>query len=167
MAELPSDPDRRPLEILISRAAEREQWALQFYRLKGREAAEGTYQRRLAELEKVQATTGQERERLRRERDQALAQADELARQLASAKVGERSDTHQRALKLFLDGRLDEALTLLSAAQLKREAEQAKQALEAVTQSYLLRGEAPRAEVPVRSGGAGLRGSDTPGAAVI
>ena len=138
--ELPSDPDRRPLEILISRAGEREQWAQQFYRLKGREAAEGTYQRKLQELEKAQAASGEERERLRRERDQALAQADELARQLASAKAGGRSDAHQRALALFLDGRLDEALNLLSAAQLKREAEQATQALEAVTRGYLLRG---------------------------
>jgi tetratricopeptide (TPR) repeat protein len=139
--ELPSDPDRRPLEIVISKAAEREQWALQFYRLKGREVAEGTYQRKLQELEKAHAATAQERERLIRERDQALAQADELARQLAAAKVGERSDTYQRALRLFLDGQLDAALSLLSEAQLTRQAERAKQAQTEVTQSYLLRGQ--------------------------
>ncbi|MEK6208967.1 MAG: tetratricopeptide repeat protein [Pseudomonadota bacterium] len=139
--ELPDNPNRRPLEILISKAAEREQWALQFYRLKGREVAEAIYKRKLQELEKDRVSTVQERDRLRKERDQALAQADELAKELASVKTTERSDTYQRATRLFLDGQLDDALALLSEERLRREAEGAKQALEQAMRSYLLRGQ--------------------------
>ena len=80
--ELPSDPDRRTFEIIICKAAQREKWALQFYRLKGREVAEATYKLKLQQLEQGHASTVQERDQLRKERDQALAQAEQLAKEL-------------------------------------------------------------------------------------
>src|SRR5262245_46501871 len=48
--ELPRDPEQRPMEIIICKEGEREQWAMSFYRLKGREASEETYRRKLQEL---------------------------------------------------------------------------------------------------------------------
>ena len=81
---LPHNPEARPLEIIICKAAERERWALEFYRLKGTQVVDLQYRQQLAELERRRAATAGERDRLKRERDQALRQADELARQLAA-----------------------------------------------------------------------------------
>src|SRR4029077_3820714 len=46
-----------------------------------------------------------------------------------------------KAVRLFLNGQLDEALTLLSEERLKNEIRQASLALERVMRSYLLRGQ--------------------------
>ena len=138
---LPRNPKEQPLEIIVCKEGEREQWAMQFYRLKGREAAEDTYRRKLAELESRHAASAKEREQLLRDRDQALAQADELARQLASIKGEQQSDTYQSALRLFLNGQHDQALALLNEAQLQKDVKQATQALDKAMRSYLLRGQ--------------------------
>ncbi len=131
--ELPRDPDQRVLVVLICKEGEREQWAQQFYRLKGREAVEGVYRRKLQELEQSHTAGAAERERLRGERDQALAQAEELARQLAAAKGAGESGLYRRALQRYLNGQVDEALGILSEARLLQEAAQ-------VVRGYLLRG---------------------------
>jgi uncharacterized protein YciW len=117
---LPAHPDVRLLEIIICKAAEREQWARDFYRLKGSQAIEQQYKQQLAELEGRQAATAQERDRLMRERDQALRQAEELARQLASRRPEAASGSYREALRLFLDGELDAALQRLSEDRLQR-----------------------------------------------
>src|SRR5581483_7783059 len=132
--ELPSDPDRRPFEILISKESERQQWAVAFYRLRFRESSDVEYQRRQATV-----STAQERDRLRRERDQALARADELARQLAEARPAEVGTDVRRAQRLFLDGQFDQALQLLSMARLQKKAKEANRELSEAVQGYLLR----------------------------
>jgi tetratricopeptide (TPR) repeat protein len=135
--ELPANPERRILTILISRASERQQWALQYYRLRGREVVDAEYERKLQEL---QTAGAQERERLQRERDQARAQADELARQLSEAKPGDVGIEVRRAQQLFLEGQIDQALQLVSEVRLKQQAAQAEKALAQAVQGYLLRG---------------------------
>lgn len=135
--ELPSDPNRRPFVILISKASERQHWALLYYRLRGREVVDTEYRRRLQQLK---AATAQERDRLQRERDQARAQADELARQTAEAKPTEIGTDLRRAQQLFFEGQVEQALQLLSAVRLKQQVELAQQALTQVVKGYILRG---------------------------
>jgi tetratricopeptide (TPR) repeat protein len=137
---LPDNPEFRPLEIIICRGAEREQWALEFYRLKGTQAVDQQYQRRLAELEGRQAAKAQERERLLRERDQALRQAEDLARQLALRPVAVAGGGYPEALRLFLDGDLEAALKRLSEDRLRREAADAQEKLDETGHGWRLRG---------------------------
>ena len=140
LQRLPKDPNARPLEIIICKSAERQQWAFEFYRLKGNQAVEQRFRRLLAELEGRQSATAQERDRLSRERDQARGQAEELARQLATPTPAVASGSYREALRLFLDGDVDAALQRLSEDRLRREAAEAQKKLEDAAQSWLLRG---------------------------
>jgi len=106
---LPANAARSPLEILIAKTSEREKRALQFYRLQGERVVDAQYKRKLAELEGSNGGRAEERARLVRERDQARAQADELARQLANRPAGSGGGDYQKAAALFLDGGMDEA----------------------------------------------------------
>ncbi|MDO8264027.1 MAG: tetratricopeptide repeat protein, partial [Gallionella sp.] len=137
---LPANAVQSPLEILICKIAEREQWALQFYRLMGHQVAEASYERKLFELGNRNTAGAEERERLLRERDQARAQADELARQIASHPVGGADENYQKAMSLFLDKRMDEALDMLSEERLRHQAEDVKKQQEQTLQGWLLRG---------------------------
>jgi tetratricopeptide (TPR) repeat protein len=123
---LPDTSSARALEIIICPSAEREQRVAEFYRLKGSQAVEVTYRTKLAELEARQAATAQERDRSLRERDQALAQVQEWARQAAARKPDEVGGTHREALRLFVEGKADAALQLLSDDRLQQEADKAK-----------------------------------------
>lgn len=138
--ELPEDPDRRPLTILVSKAPERQHWALRYYRMRGGEVIEAEYERRLHELQQGRADTAQERENLRRGRDQARLQADRLAWKLSEAGPGEPDADVRRAETLFLEREIDEALELLSEARPKQQAGQAEPAKPPAVQRYLLRG---------------------------
>jgi len=122
---LPRDARASPLTVLLARAAERETWARQYYRLRGNETVEAEYRRRLAALEERRRATARERDALARERDQALEQVEELARQLAAAKPGEGDALYRQATQLFLAGRLGDALALLSEQRLQAAAAQA------------------------------------------
>jgi hypothetical protein len=117
---LPANGAQSPLEVLIARAAEREAWALQFYRLQGERVVDARYRKELA------AAGLEERARLLRERAQARAQVDELARQLASRPAGSGGEDYQKAASLFLDDKINEALDILSEERLKRQAADAK-----------------------------------------
>lgn len=132
---LPANAAQSPLEILIARAAEREAWALQFYRLQGERVVDARYRKELA------AAGLEERARLLRERDQARVQADELARQLATRPVGSGGENYQKAASLFLDGKINEALDILSEERLKQQAVDAKKLQEDTLRSWLLRGQ--------------------------
>jgi len=138
---LPDSANSRPLEIIICRSDDREQRVAEFYRLKGNQAVEQSYRAKLAELEGRQAATAQERDRLRRERDQALAQVQEWARQLAARKPEEVGGTYRDALRLFLDGQTDAALALLSEERLEQEARKAQEQLDQSVQGWLLKGQ--------------------------
>jgi tetratricopeptide (TPR) repeat protein len=138
--QLPANTAQSPLEILIAKAAEREMWALQFYRLQGQHVVDAQYKRKLAGLEGSNTVGAEERERLLRERDQARALADELARQLATRPVGSGGSDYQKAASLFLEGRMDEALEILSEERLQRQMADARKLQEETVRNWLLRG---------------------------
>src|ERR1044071_6148649 len=73
-------------EIIVCASGEREQRRTEFYRLKGNQAVDQTYRTKLDELGRSHAATVHERDRLRRERDDARKQVDEWARQAAASK---------------------------------------------------------------------------------
>ncbi|MBB3181160.1 tetratricopeptide repeat protein [Variovorax sp. Sphag1AA] len=129
-----------PLQIILCKTAEREQWALQFYRLKGLQATDKEFERRLA-LQNRQGVTPAERELLLRERDQARSQAEELARRLAAKPPAEGGGSYNEALRLFLDGKLDAALDALQEDRLDSEAAAAQKKLDEAAQGFLLRGD--------------------------
>ncbi|WP_176753897.1 tetratricopeptide repeat protein [Nitrosomonas mobilis] len=132
---LPANASQSPLEILIAKAAERETWALQFYRLQGERVVDARYKKELA------AAGLEERARLLREHDQARAQADELARQLATRPAGSGGEDYQKAASLFLDGKINKALEILSEERLKQQGADAKKLHEDTMRSWLLRGQ--------------------------
>ncbi|MFA7238838.1 MAG: tetratricopeptide repeat protein [Sulfuricellaceae bacterium] len=145
---LPKDARVSPLTILLAREAERERYALQYYRLKGNEAVLAEYQRKLAEQTQKNQTTAQERDALALERDKALALVDELAKQLSTAKPGAGDERYRQAMQLFLSNHLDEALALLSEQKLQADAEQAllleknaRKMKEEAAKNYRLRGQ--------------------------
>ena len=140
---LPSDPDARPTIILLCKEGDREEMARRFYRLKSLEAIDETYRRKLAE---VQATDAAAIAKLRRERDQAKAAAEKVAEGLAKEKPGTGSDLYQAAMRLFLDGKVDEALANLSDAKLQAltkaaqaQKAEAEKAMDEAVQAWLLK----------------------------
>jgi tetratricopeptide (TPR) repeat protein len=140
---LPADPDAKPLMILICQQSRREEMARRFYHLVSWEAIDANYQKRLKEL---QATSGEQIALLQKERDQARANADKMAEQLAMAKSGQMSEIYNQALRLFVDGRTEEALKVLNEEVLQRnlvaarkQKEQAEKAIEQAAQSWVLK----------------------------
>jgi tetratricopeptide (TPR) repeat protein len=144
--EFPLHPEQQPVLILVSKASDRERWALRYYRLEGNKAVQETYRRKLNELQVSHVATLEERDRLRKERNEALEQLERIA-QSAVTSVG-RSQSYRRALKLFFDGKTDAALQLLNEDALGRARDAAQSALgtaqhavEEAAAAYGLRGQ--------------------------
>src|SRR5262249_54815703 len=76
---------------------------------------------------------------LQKERDQAKAAADKAAEELAKNQPGQGSGLYRQAKRLFLDGKVDEAIQLLEDEKLRQAVAQAKQALEDAVQGWLLK----------------------------
>ncbi|HMG21009.1 MAG TPA: hypothetical protein VK607_06815 [Kofleriaceae bacterium] len=87
--QLPEPTSGHLFEVIVCASGEREQRRVEFYRLKGNQAVEQAYRAKLAEFEGRHAATVQERDRLRRERDDARKQVEEWARQAAARKPDE------------------------------------------------------------------------------
>jgi hypothetical protein len=152
---LPADPDARPLQIFLCKEADREEMARRFYRLKSFEVIGETYQRRVKELEGTRQATAITMSRLQQERDQAEANAEKAAEELAKNRPGQSSPLYRQTLRLFLDGRIDDAIKLLDEDELRRTEEGEKRIDDAV-QAWLLKGAPLYAEVSFRSGQRGL-----------
>jgi len=145
---LPKEAGANPLIIILAQEAEREQWRMAFYRIKGIENVTQSYQRKLANLEKTGTATRQERDALARERDQALAMVDALAKQFATVKPGDGDALYRQATQLFLNSQLDQALSLLNEKKLQDSADQAmkmeedaRRIKEETARNYRLRGQ--------------------------
>jgi Tfp pilus assembly protein PilF len=121
---LPVNPDAKPLLILVCRQASREEMARRYYRLRGLDAIEADYRKRLAEL---QSTGSEAIGHLRQERDQARSAAEKAAEDLARAKPGQTSELYNRAMRLFLDGQIEQALKILGEERLRGDLAAAKQ----------------------------------------
>jgi tetratricopeptide (TPR) repeat protein len=140
---LPADPDAKLLVILICPPGRREEMARRFYHLKSGEEIEARYQKRLNES---QAASAEQTTLLQKERDKALAQSEIMSEQLALAKPGQMSEIFNQALRLFVDGRTEEALRVLNEGQLqqslvaaRKRKEEAEKAIEQAAQSWVLR----------------------------
>jgi hypothetical protein len=138
---LPEAASTHAFEIIVCVGADREQRRMEFYRLKGNQAVEQTYRIKLAELEGTHAATVQERDRLLRERDDAHKQVDEWARQAAQRKPDEVGGTYKAAFRLFVDGKTDAALQLLSDERLQQEVDQTQTQLQRAAEGWMLKGQ--------------------------
>ena len=142
---LPKDPDVEPLVILMSKENERDEWAQLFYRIKNKNASAQTYEKNRKELESAQAGPA-DFAQLRAELEQANAIADRAAQELAGINRKDSSERYARALSLFLNGEVPDALKLLDSEKLRQSAlsakeqkEEADKAVAEAVQSYLLR----------------------------
>jgi tetratricopeptide (TPR) repeat protein len=145
---LPADSDSRPVSILLCKEGDREEMARRFYRLKAHEAIEATYKRRLKELEDRHKVDAEAVAKLKQERDQAIAAAEWAAAEYAREIPGQTFELNRQAMRLFLDGKIDEALRVLDEVKLLRSLEgarrrkvEAEKDIEEVVQAYLFRGQ--------------------------
>jgi hypothetical protein len=137
---IPADADAMPLIVILAKEQDREEMARRFYRLKSFEAIEESYQKRLKELEDTQRATTAALTILQQERAQAKAAAEKVAEQLAKIQTGQSSELYKQAKRLFLDGRIEEAMNALNDEELHRLATQAqKRKTEAEKESSLLK----------------------------
>jgi tetratricopeptide (TPR) repeat protein len=98
--------------------------ARRYYRLRSLEAIEANYQKGLSEL---RSTSSEAIARLQQERDQARGAAEKAAEDLAKAKPGQTSELYNQAMRLFLDGQVEQALKILDEERLRRNLAAAKQ----------------------------------------
>ena len=136
---LPADPDANPLQVIICKEADREEMARRFYRLKSNEAIETTYEEKLKVLEDEHRADAAALAKLQQERDQARAAAEKASEELAKSQPGQSSELYQQAKRLFLEGKIDEAINLLNDEELRQSLVQAKKAIEDVVQAWLLK----------------------------
>jgi tetratricopeptide (TPR) repeat protein len=139
--QLPESASAHGFEVILCLSAERGQRRMEFYRLKGTQAIEQTYRAKLAELKGRHAATVHERDRLLRERDDARKQVEEWARQAAARKPNQVGSTYKAAFRLFVDGKTDAALQLLSDGRLQQESDQAQTQLQQAVAGWLLKGQ--------------------------
>jgi ankyrin repeat protein len=124
---LPTDAAAKPLTLLLSRKADREEMARRFYRLRSLQGIEESYRKRLRELEKTQHASAGTVEELRRERDQARSAADKMADDLAK-EPDKTSELYREAMRFFLDERVQEAIDVLKASMTPEQSPEAARA---------------------------------------
>jgi len=110
------DTNAPRVKILIAKEGDREEMARRFFRLKGDQAAEENYQQKRRELEVQSQADTAVLAQLQTELQQAKAAAAKAAEELARDKRGGNSEMYQQAMRLFLDGKLDQALEVLDDA---------------------------------------------------
>jgi hypothetical protein len=145
-ATLLQRPEDRPLTLLLCKPNLCEEMRRRFYRLKSIEAIEASYLKKVQELEQQNRASSEELAGLRDERDEALASAERAAEELARLKPGDVSELHRKAMQLFVEGQIADALTLLDEGRLQSSLEAAKirrveadSEIRRITEAYLLR----------------------------
>jgi tetratricopeptide (TPR) repeat protein len=78
--------------------------------------------------------------KLQQECDQAKANAEKAAEGLAKEGSGQRSPLCRQVLRLFLDGRIDDAIKLLDEDELRRTAQEGERQIADAVQAWLLKG---------------------------
>jgi tetratricopeptide (TPR) repeat protein len=143
---LPTDADAKPVTILLCKVGNREEMARRFYRLKSLEAVEESYRTRLEELQQAQQGSSRAIAELKQERDEARTAAEKAAEELAKVKPGQTTELYRAAMRLFLDGKTEQALKVLDEEKLRglltsskeRKAEAEKE-IEDATETWLLK----------------------------
>ncbi|MGA8657615.1 MAG: tetratricopeptide repeat protein [Chthoniobacterales bacterium] len=146
--ELPNRAEDKLLYLILCRSEDREEMARRFYRLRSFDAIEQTYQKRLKELEDTQQATAAALTKLQQERDQAKTAAEKASEALAKSQPGQSSELYQEAKRLFVNGKIEEAIQLLddeklrdSVAEAQKMREEAERALQNAVQAWLLKGQ--------------------------
>src|SRR5271165_837140 len=136
---LPADADATVLTIILCKQGDREEMARRFYRLKSFEAIEEAYKKRLKELEDLQQATAVALAKLQKERHQARAATEMAAQELAKNEPGRNSELYQQAKRRFVEGKVEEAITLLDEEKLRQLDLEANKAVENAIQPRLLK----------------------------
>ncbi len=116
---LPADPDRNILTVILCKEILRPAMAARFYRLKCDEAVNATYSRELKKLQESGKATGADLAALSEQRDRAKATGVQLAEEFSHVKPGEAPLIYQKALRLFLEGNVEQALGVLDEEKLR------------------------------------------------
>jgi tetratricopeptide (TPR) repeat protein len=128
---LPANPDAKLLTVIFCPRAEREKWAALLYRVMSDEAIEESYQQKLKALkDKLESDTAEfaaEKVTLQQQRDQAKAAAERASKELAKDQPGRSSELYQQAKRLFLDGKVEEAIKLLDDEKLRQAVKRAQE----------------------------------------
>ena len=140
------DPKQNRVTLFLSKEGEVEKWRRRYYELKTFSAIEEHYEREIAKLTAQNQADAATIADLQEERDLARGAAEKLAEVLAQIAPDQMSELYQRALALFLQGEVEEALDVLDQETLREAVAAARQNganadrdLENAVESYLLR----------------------------
>src|ERR1039458_1935136 len=136
-----ADSNAPRVKILLAKDGDREEMARRFFRLKGTEAVEQNYQQRLKELQDQHQTDATPLTRLQRELEQAKAATEKAADDFARDKPGEHSQMYLQAMRLYLAGKVDQALEVLDDAKIEQRKSDAKRLAQELARDYQLRGQ--------------------------
>jgi tetratricopeptide (TPR) repeat protein len=138
---LSANPKEKPALFLLCKEGDREETASRFYGLKLRAAADETLRKKIEEAPNASAA-----KLAKQEGDQAKAATEKGAEWLAKQKPGGGSELYRTAMRLFLDGKVDQALVTLSDEKLRELSKAAKerkaedeQATDEAIQAWLLK----------------------------
>ncbi len=138
---LPANPLSNPVTVILARSGEREAMAREYFRLRGEEGIDNTLKEQLK-------LANADRLRLAREAEQAKAQLDKTAEELAKLRPDQVSPLYQEALAQFSAGNTLKALEILNEAKLtrlahdaKERAQQAQKGLRQAQEAWVLRGD--------------------------
>ncbi len=135
-----ADPNAPRVKILMAKEGDREEMARRFFRLKGDEAAEKNYHQQRDQLDARHQADAAALAQLQQELQQAKAAAAKAAEELARDRPGENSQMYQQAMRLFLDGKLDQALEVLDDAKLEQRKSDARRKVRELASDYQLKG---------------------------
>jgi hypothetical protein len=124
---LPANAEDKILTIILCKEENREEMARRFYRLEPLKVIDDTYKAKLKELEEAHQADTTALADLEKERDQAKANAEKVAEEMAKNQPGQSSELYKQAQRLFLDGKIDAAIALLDDDKLRRSVEDAIQ----------------------------------------
>ncbi len=135
---LPSSSN--PTTIILCKIEECDAKATAYFRQKGAAAVKADYVKKLQRLEANLGVTSQQIAEATHEHDTALLMVEEIAKQLARTPPSLYGERYQKAEKMYLAGKLSDALMLLSEETLSQADLEIKKKLEESSNSWVLRG---------------------------
>lgn len=137
---LPSDPESYIHTLILAKESDLEEMSLKFYRQKSMVEIEATFR------EKVKKEKEQEILSLRKERDEAIKAVGKIAEEFSKMKPEQMSLLSLQSMRLFSEGKIDEALGVLNESKLEQSTHDAvekkltiEKSLNEVAQGWLLR----------------------------
>lgn len=113
VVQLPSSNAPRQVEFLLCEKAAVNRCRVTYYTRKCHQVIEDQYQRQLRTADQTTSASAQEAHRLQLKRDSARQLVDRLVQRLSEDPASGTRETENVALRLILDGRIDDALSVL------------------------------------------------------